>query len=65
MNFAEWKKWKETQDEPTCDHVGCQSKAPRWLLPQSRVCFCVGCAAELGGQNGLAKMYSENPRMVP
>ena len=60
MNFEEWKKWKESQTSPTCDYVGCRESA-YWILPQSKVYFCVAHAAKIGGVAGMEKMYGERP----
>lgn len=56
VNFEEWKRSKEAQTEPTCDHVGC-TRAPVWVLPQNYAFFCAEHAA--GGYRGLEAMYSE------
>ena len=61
MNFEEWKKWKESQTIPTCDHVGCLNSHPVWELPQNHIFFCVEHGAELGGVDGMARMYGESP----
>lgn len=63
MTFEEWKQWKETQTEPTCDYVGC-IQPPIWILPQNRVFFCAEHAAGAGGSSGLASMYSEAPVFI-